>query len=526
MKKDTNISFLKGTIALSLSVIITKILGVAFKVPLSYVLGDEGMGYFNTAYAIYGFFFILCTSGVPKSVMLLISEGRAEKSAPPTDRSVLKCGLKLFFTIGTIVSLFIIIGASFLSRIVGNDRAYLSVIAVAPSVLFVSMNGILRGYLNSNERLAVIAVSQLMEASVKLALGLIFSYVGMKVGANIYVISALAISGISIGSAASFFYMLILSKSINTDNITEQKSNLQFKSVAKKIVGNALPIAISASVLNLSSMLDLAIIIRRLVESGESNEYANSIYGNYTTLAVPMFNLVSAVLAPVATSFVPRLADYNLQRDKRAFTDLVNRLLIITIIIAVPMSLSYYFYSFELLDILFSVQSSAIGTELLVCLSLGLCFMTCLTVVNTALESKGKIVSTVVSLMIGGLVKLIASYLLIGRSNIGIMGAPIGTVLSYAVSLAVSLFVLENSGTHVYAIAKTLLISLVGFFAFYPSYKFLYSTGIIASSFLRAVFALAVSFVTYALMVGLIGILVYKRKVFNMHKKRERHLSD
>ena len=57
MKKDTNISFLKGTIALSLSVIITKILGVAFKVPLSYVLGDEGMGYFNTAYAIYGFFF-------------------------------------------------------------------------------------------------------------------------------------------------------------------------------------------------------------------------------------------------------------------------------------------------------------------------------------------------------------------------------------------------------------------------------------------------------------------------------------
>ena len=98
MRETKNTAFLKGTLALSISVIITKILGVAFKVPLSYVLGDEGMGYFNTAYAIYGFFYILCTAGVPKSVTLVLTSFRTEKS--DSDREVLHSGLVLFAKIG------------------------------------------------------------------------------------------------------------------------------------------------------------------------------------------------------------------------------------------------------------------------------------------------------------------------------------------------------------------------------------------------------------------------------------------
>ena len=86
MKEERNLAFFKGTLALSISVILTKLLGVAFKVPLSYVLGDEGMGYFNTAYAIYGLFYILCTAGVPKSITLVISAHRGGKGAQESDR--------------------------------------------------------------------------------------------------------------------------------------------------------------------------------------------------------------------------------------------------------------------------------------------------------------------------------------------------------------------------------------------------------------------------------------------------------
>ena len=135
-----------------MSVILTKILGVLFKVPLSYVMGDEGMGYFNTAYAIYGLFYVLCTAGVPKAITLLVAENGVNNSEK-NDREILKCGLILFAKIGSIASLLNIICAPLLAKIVGNYYAYPSIIVVAPSIFFVSLCGVLRGYLNSFEKL-------------------------------------------------------------------------------------------------------------------------------------------------------------------------------------------------------------------------------------------------------------------------------------------------------------------------------------------------------------------------------------
>ena len=452
MRETKNTAFLKGTLALSISVIITKILGVAFKVPLSYVLGDEGMGYFNTAYAIYGFFYILCTAGVPKSVTLVLTSFRTEKS--DSDREVLHSGLVLFAKIGLFSTLLNIICAPVLARVVGNSNAVLSIIFVAPSIFFVSLSGVLRGYLNSSEKLTVIAFSQLIEAGVKLVLGLVFALLGVQRGASVSVISSLAILGITLGSGLSFVYMIISAISIKSDIKTRQNSIKEHKNIRTKILKNALPISLSASLLNLSSTLDLVIIIKRLVHNGMSEAHANAIYGNYTTLAVPMFNLVIAVLSPIAVSYMPRLSSFDFEGKKEEFVLALNRLLLITLFISVPASLSFYFYSFDLLDVLFSLQSSTQGADMLIAISLGVCFLSALTVINTALESQRKISATVISLLVGCAVKLTVSYTLIGNSEVGILGAPIGTVISYAVSLAISLLILEKGGVRIHAISK------------------------------------------------------------------------
>ncbi len=511
MQVDRNKAFLKGTISLSLSVIITKILGVGFKVPLSYVLGDEGMGYFNTAYAIYGFFYILCTAGVPKSLTLVLSEHRSVSHPNASDEDVLKCGLKLFLKIGIVSTILNLICAPALARTIGNDKALYSIIAVAPSILFVSMGGVLRGYLNSCERLTAIAISQLAEGAVKLVLGLLLALIGVRLGCSTHVISALAISGITAGSAISFLYMLICTFFRKRQFNKRQNGDVNAKNIRNKIVKNALPIAISSSLLNLSATLDLTMIIKRLVDSGVSAGYANSIYGNYTTLAVPMFNLVISVLSPIATSCMPRLSELNLRGTRSEFSVTLNRLLLVTLVISVPASLAFYFYSFDLLDVLFSVQSSALGADMLVCLSFGLCFLSSLTVINTALESQGRIGATVFSLLFGCVVKLFASYALIGKEAIGILGAPLGTVLSYAVSLCVSLLVLERQGVRTFALLKAVALYLIGFICFYPPYKIIYSTSVIGGSFLSMAFSLAISIFVYLLLLSLIYIFIARR---------------
>ena len=524
MNKEKNTAFLKGTISLSISVIITKILGVAFKVPLSYVLGDEGMGYFNTAYAIYGFFYILCTAGVPKSLALVFAEygNSGEKGAH--NILILKSALVLFAKIGAFATLINIMCAPALARFVGNKNATLSILSVAPSILFVSLSGVLRGYLNNTEKLTPIAISQLIEGFVKLVLGLAFSFLGVRVSASNSTISALAIFGITVGSAMSFLYMMLVSFNRNNDVITRQKCDIDKRNLNVRIIKNALPIALCSSLLNLTATIDLTVIIKRLVQNGMSESYANSIYGNYTTLAVPMFTLVISVLSPLATSYMPRLSNIAVIGDKQHFHSELNKLLMITILISVPASLGFYFYSFDLLDVLFSVQSSAIGADMLICLSLGLPLLASLTVVNTALESQGKIGITVLSLLLGAVTKFAFSYALIGRGNIGVLGAPIGTVISYALSLCVSIFALELAGIKTYAIFKFFLICITGIICFYPPYAMIYSVGACGSSLISMGISLFVSGALYVAF--LIGIYFISKKVsmFNMHKKEHNTL--
>ena len=279
-----------------------------------------------------------------------------------------------------------------------------------------------------------------------------------------------------------------------------------------------MPIALSSSLLNLSSTLDIALIIRRLVESGMNETQANAVYGNYTTLAVPMFNLVISVLSPIATSYMTRLSFMNIKGDERGFILSLNRLLSITLIIATPASFAFFFYGFELLDILFSVQSSALGADMLICLSVGLCFLSALTVVNTALESKGKIYSAVISLLLGSVVKAVASYALISNDKLGILGAPIGTVLSYAFSLVVSLVFLEISGVKIFAIAKMLLLALAGFIAFYLPYYMVYSTSLLGSPFNSMIFSIGISVFAYFSLLALGYFLFIRRSVSKLHK--------
>ena len=519
MEKSKNTAFLKGTLLLSVSVVITKIIGVAFKVPLSYILGDVGMGYFNTAYTIYGFFYILCTAGVPKSITLVLT-GHGGVCNDEDDRHfVLKSALKLFFIIGAFVTLINIICAPTLARFIGNKDAVMSIISIAPSILFVSMSGAFRGYLGSYERLSEIAISQLFEGVIKLTVGLTLAYIGVRISAPVYVISALAISGITVGSAISFLYLIFTSLFKKTSENTRQKYKINSKDIRKSILKNALPIALCASLLNLSTMLDLTMIIKRLVASGESEIYANSLYGNYTTLAIPMFTLVISVLSPVATSFMPRLSTLAVRGDTREFGTQLRGLTLVTLLVSVPASLSFFLYSFDLLDVLFAVNSSAVGADMLISLSLGVCSLTLLTVMNTALESQGKVGVTVFSLLAGAATKFTVSYLLIGRSGFGILGAPIGTVISYTVSLIISLTALEISGVKTRSLAMCALNYLIGLAAFLPPYRMIYCSGFFTSSFFAMLISLALSGVLYIALIISCYLIFFRGKCLICTKK-------
>ncbi len=436
MKKSTY-SVLGGAAVLTVSTLIVKGIGLLFKIPLSYIISDEGMGYFNTAYSVFTFFYILSTAGVPKAVSILVASELSDKN-PNEARRISKSAFRSFFLIGFLASLLFLLLAKPISYIIGSKNSAFAMLAVAPSIAFVASSGAIRGYFMGRMKFVPVAVSEIISAAIKLSLGLILAYLGYLAGLDVCFISALAIFGVTLGSFFGFIYLYIIEKrSEKTACVMTGKSNAKY---FKKIVKIASPITLSSAISSFINLLDIALVMRLLRHDGFSELQANIIYGNYTTCVIPVFNLVGAILAPIGTIILPMLIKV---KDKdREFPTLLNQGINIAIFVSVPLSFAVLRYARSIIMFLFEDSSAAMSSFLLQLLSPSFVILALLLIVNTALEAKGNFTVPLISLSIGAITKLLISALFISGGKLGIIAAPVGTLCSYLVSLSISLFYL------------------------------------------------------------------------------------
>ena len=138
IKKEENDNLFKGAAILTLSVVIVKLIGFIYKLPLSYVLGDEGMGFFNSAYTVFGFFYLLCTGGIPRAISIITAgENDLQRS-----KKILKYSLGFFVTVGFGFTLCLFIFSGVIADFIGNSLARFSLVCIAPSLTFVSASGV------------------------------------------------------------------------------------------------------------------------------------------------------------------------------------------------------------------------------------------------------------------------------------------------------------------------------------------------------------------------------------------------
>jgi len=431
-EENNSKKLINGAFSLSLATLIVKVFGLIYKIPMSYILGDEGMGYFNSAYTVYGFFYILCTAGVPKAVTMVITKNKN------SGKRIYKTALSVFSMVGLTATIVFMLFALPISKFIGNSKSFYSMLLIAPSIFFVSAGGVSKGYFNARSSLVSVSVSQVIEAVGKLVFGLCFSLIALKLRCSIPVISAMAVLGISIGSALGLIYLIIKAKKINIEDKKGQSINKS--EIIKGILKITIPITASASLLSISNVFDLILIMRGLEANGISEELASSLYGNYTTLAIPMLNLVSSILAPISIASFPYLVTAFNSKDKKGFERAFCTSVKVCSFIAFPCSLVFSLYSFDILEILFSSSASVTGAGLLVLLSPSVFLLPLLTIVNSSIEATSDFKNPLLSLLIGAIVKMVLTFALIKK--IGIAAAPISTSVSYLISLIYSLIIL------------------------------------------------------------------------------------
>lgn len=407
---------------------IVKIIGLLYKIPLMNVLGSEGMGYFNSSYEIYLIFCMIATAGLPVAMSALISRSRAEGNVEKTEL-IYKSAIKAFTVAGLIGFAVMLLGADTLAELLRNSNSRDGIAALSPGVLLIFVTGVLRGYFQGHGDMIPTAVSQVIEAVGKLVFGLMFSSLAVKNGLGIPEASACAVLGLTLGSALATAYLLIEKhrrSPKSNSRIVSDRSGGQLG----ELLRIAAPITLGAFITSLARLLDTFLILRRLQDTGFSEALANSVYGSYTTLALPIFNLIPSLTAGIALSLVPMLSAAIQKGEVETERKLLRSAVKLEAITALPASFGIAAFSKQILDTVYGnhIDAVELAAPLLSVLAASILLSCLITSTNAILQAYGKVNLPVISTLAGAAVKLIAGYFLIGDPTVGLMGAPISTL--------------------------------------------------------------------------------------------------
>ncbi len=455
-----NKKVISGALSLTISGLLVKVLGLIYKIPLSYILTEEGMSYFNSAYTVYTFFYIVCTAGIPKAISILTSEAESDGDREKV-KIIYRTSFTFFFLFGALTTFIFIFLCPILSKSIGNSNAFLTMLSVAPSIFFVCSSGVMRGYYSGTLNFVPIAISELISGVIRLILGTSLAFIGNGIGLDFPALSALTMLGTTIGSFFGFAYLLLTKKSIKSTYNSKQNNTFFNLEIAKKILLIAIPLTLTAAIGSIGNIIDMAIIIRRLLSSDYSELQAGILYGNYTTLVIPMLNLAGTLIAPVSAVLLPIISKTTVKNNDKYLSGGISTTIKLILFVTTPLSVLFFCASREVLMILFEKGSAILGAPMLTLISPGIALVALLSVINTALEGIGKVKIPLISLTVGSISKIVLTYFFVGSQVFGILGASIATVLSYSISIMISCFYLHKDKNIQLQLHKCALPSLL-----------------------------------------------------------------
>lgn len=443
--KNSSKLFFSGVLILTISNLIIKAIGLMFKIPMNHIVGDEGMGYYNSAYTLYTYLYMVSTAGLPTAISIMISDSRAKGQIKQVKR-ILHISVALFVVIGLVCMGVMIFGAKPMSMAMGAENTKYAMYAIAPTLFLICVSSALRGYFQGYQQMIPTAVSQLLEAVCKLGVGIAFAMYAIKQNYPIYIVAAYAAIGLTVGVALGMMFLIfskLMFKEQNYDaeyleGKIEDTTVSPKRELLKKLFIIALPITVSASVMSLTNLIDTAIVQRLLQMTGLTQRTATELYGNYTSLAVPMFNLPPVLVYPISYSIVPLISAAKRQGDTERCRIVMESSMRVAMLIGIPCGLGLAVLSEPILSLFYVESSVKLAAPLLTLLAPSTAFICILSITNAILQANGFERKPLISMLTGAVVKIVTNFFLI--QMIGMKGTPISTFLCYLTVTVMNLY--------------------------------------------------------------------------------------
>lgn len=437
--------YMSGMLILSASTLISKVIGLVFKIPMMSLVGIEGMAYFSSAYHIYILLLTLSTAGLPVALSMMTAAAKAEGDVRRVDR-IFGVSLAMLLPIGAVGSAVLYIGADTFAALIEIPGSAEALRAISPTLFFICASSAMRGYFQGHEIMLPTAVSQLIESLSKLVLGMGLATIAIRGGADAPDTAAAAIFGLTTGVAGGAAYLavkkLIHRRSNAKNSYTYRLSadRVGLRRIAADMLRLAFPITVNASVTSIAGLCDTALITARLTDGGMAHSAAVAVYSGYANLALPLYNLPTALITPVAMSLVPAVSAAVAAKDERSATRVLGSAFRVTMFAAIPAALGLAVFADPILRLIYPSQADAIAAAapLLAVLAPAVVSSCLITVTNAVLQAWGHPSLPIISIIAGTVVKAASEYILVG-SSIGAFGAPISTLLCGATVTALNL---------------------------------------------------------------------------------------
>lgn len=521
-EKDVSQTFLKGAAILTLSMVIVKVFGLLDKILLTNIysmFGDDvasmGMGLYSNAYEIFVVIFTVATGGLPIAISRLVSQNMTEKRYKDV-KLIHKISVPFFVIVGIVCLLIMIVSSFIYVQLIKSPYSLHAMLCLAPTILFGCLASIYRGYFEGQRNMTPTAISEIVEAAVKLLIGTLFAYLVMSFGINSYEQTgtflwfsfsseaeaqntilafsvAGAICGITFGSFCSFFF-LWLKYRISGDGIPEAYYKNSIDARAKRetfiiICKTAVPIAAGAFVMSIGSLIDQIIIQNVLSNLAATNPEAlysqysayypdEAFYGEAATgvpatihtrlwgcysSALTLMQLVTAVTQVFGSSAMPNVTSAWTKGNTNELKKSIETVIRMTMMFTLPMSLGLCVLAHPIMSFVYSDSAiSEIGGNVLTLMGITTIFTAAITPVCSMLQGIGKVNLPMKLYTLCMIIKIATSWIFVSIPEINIQGATAGSLISYAIILALGMYLLVKHSKVTPDFFSTIVKPLIG----------------------------------------------------------------
>lgn len=547
--KNQKQTFMAGVMTIMFAQIVIKVLGLLYRLVITNVpyFGDEGNGLYGAGFQIYMLILSIATTGVPGAIAKLVSE-RIAVGKNKEAHHIFKVAFILFAIIGLIGTSILYLGSKIIAtEYIGNPAVEGVLKALAPSIVFVAISAVIRGYFNGMYNMKATSNSQMLEQFFKSLLTIVFVvgvYQIFKIQpANLAqtlhitedtvteVMAVVANLASTVAAAIGFVYLYVfyrirkkeIWKNMNESPVPYKPEKLQ--STIKTILALSIPMSLASIVSAINRNVDTLTVINGLTDMLQTQgtmayelivKEATRLYGILSGKVDMLIGLPLSINIAFATALVPAVSEALAKKDKKTATRRISFSLRTSMLIALPCSVGLCILAEPILHLLFPNEIAAEAPLLLQISAFTIMFSVLNQTVNGALQGLGKIFIPALSLGIGAITKLILNLVLIRIPEIGINGAAIGSVCCHLVATCIGFTVLRKNikldtnfmqfilkpvaATGIMTIATILSENILG--------------KIISSSRVITLFAIIIAIISY--LIAVVRLKIFEREDYHM----------